>query len=899
MPSNDINFDTKLDRMFHASRYAERLCATNPSLIDDLRAHGHEALLINEIVKQAISGKNAVDLNPITALNTRLRRLRQRTLLRLIYRDINSLADLDEVVTTISALADFVLNAALNFHRLQVADKFSLSPAASAAAEARMIIVGMGKLGAYELNVSSDIDLIFVYAADGDATAERSWREFHAEVGKRVIRSIDEVTEDGFVFRVDMRLRPYGASGALVVSLAGLDTYFRAQARPWERYAWLKARAITGFASTIDDLGKMVTPFVYRRYHDYAAIEEMRDIHGQIRAEATKRNRLNDIKVGHGGIREIEFIVQMMQLVRGGREPRLQIASTREALRVIAQLGLMEAARTEKISAAYIFLRNLEHRLQYVDDAQTQALPTIDAEQLRIAQAMNFSDWAIFLAALNAHRTFVTSEFDAVFARTNEAASNVARADENALEANIHAVFDDTPIDNAIQQLITERIKQWHKSSRTQSLSPKLRSRLETLLPLALKASLGYDTTTTTAFRMFDLLDAVDKRETYLALMVEHPEVLTRIARIAHQSAWAADFLRKHPVLLDELLHSQATLINWDQERAALNANCQRLRGDTEALYEMLRHTKQVITLKLNIADIERRVGVMALSDELSMLADMLLAATLTLAWQHLKDVDADTPKGFAIIGYGKLGSKELGYASDLDLVFLYDEHSGISADRYAKLAQRLSSWLNTMTAGGVLYETDLRLRPDGASGLLVSSLSAFRDYQLNRAWTWEHQALTRARWCAGDAALVAPFDAIRAAVLCTPRDKVKLRAEIVAMRDKMRVEKKDRTDAFDLKHTRGGIVDVEFIVQYLILAYSHEHPEFLQNLGNFALLMRAGALGILDEDIAAEVAKAYLAYREKQHRARNNNQLKTWIAINDLSEERRAVVAAWVALLE
>ncbi len=906
MPLNIDSFDTKLARMFRASRNAERICAANPALIDDLREHGHQrgdmALPSDETVAQAAADKSAVELKLAAGFNTRLRRLRQRIMLRLIYRDINGLADLDEVVRTISALADFVLSAALNFHHPQVADKFSLSMAARADDNARMLIVGMGKLGAHELNVSSDIDLIFVHAADGEATAEKSWHEFHSEVGKRVIRSIDEVTEDGFVFRVDMRLRPYGASGALVVSLAGLDTYFRTQARPWERYAWLKARAITGAATTIEQLGQLVTPFVYRRYHDYAAIEEMRDIHNQIRAEATKRNRLNDIKVGPGGIREAEFVVQMHQLIRGGREPRLQIASTRDALAVIAQLGLLPEARVEKISTAYIFLRNLEHRLQYVDDAQTQALPTTDIDRARIAEAMNFADWATFTIALDGHREIISTEFDAVFARTNEVASAAGQDQETGLEANIRAVFDAMSINSGVQQSITERISVWRKSSRTQSLSPKLRNRLETLLPIALKASLTCDTTTMTAFRMFDLLDAVDKRETYLALLVEHPELLTRIARIAYQSAWAADFLRKHPVLLDELLRSQATLIDWDAERAGLTASCERLHGNTEALYELLRHTKQVITLKLNIADIERRVSVMALSDGLSMLADMLLAATLKLAWSHLKDSGSATameaPKGFAIIGYGKLGSKELGYASDLDLVFLYDEQSGVSADRYAKLAQRLSSWLNTMTSGGVLYETDLRLRPDGASGLLVSSLSAFSDYQRARAWTWEHQALTRARWCAGDVALAAPFDAIRATVLSMPREKAKLRAEIVAMRDKMRADKKDRTDALDLKHTRGGIVDVEFIVQYLILAYSHEHPEFLQNLGNFALLMRAGALGILDEDIAAEVAKAYLAFRETQHRARNNNQLKTWIALDDLAAERRAVVAAWVALL-
>jgi [glutamine synthetase] adenylyltransferase / [glutamine synthetase]-adenylyl-L-tyrosine phosphorylase len=884
-----MNFDNQLAQTFQASRYAERLCTANQSLVDDLREHGYAPLLIEKTALP--SAQNSEELN------ANLRQFRQRVMLRLIFRDVNGLADLNEVVTTISNLADFVLTTALDFHQREIADKFNLSATQRSDDNARLVIVGMGKLGAHELNVSSDIDLIFIHAEDGEANAEKSWHEFHAEIGKRVIRTIDDVTHDGFVFRVDMRLRPYGASGALVSSLAALDAYFRTQARPWERYAWLKARAITGADATIKALSSLVTPFVYRRYHDYGAIEEMRDIHGQIRAEATKRNRLNDIKVGPGGIREVEFVVQMHQLIRGGRESRLQIASTRESLDVIANLGLMDAARVTALHDAYVFLRNLEHRLQYVDDAQTQALPTTEFEQARIAQTMNFADWAAFDAALKTHRDIVTAEFENVFVKSADGENNIKTAPDSSLNANIHAAFEGISLDEAGKTTILARVAAWTSAARTATLSTKVRARMETLIPAALRAALSHDPSPTTAFRMFDLLDAIDKRETYLALLSEHPDVLNRVARIAAKSAWAADFLRKHPVLLDELLHHRNAVIDWSHERENLNTQTDRLTNDTEALYELLRHTKQVITLKLNIADIEGRVGVMALSDGLSMLADMLLEAALKLAWQNMKVAESPTPRGFAIIGYGKLGSKELGYASDLDLVFLYDENSGIASDKYAKLAQRLSSWLNTMTAGGVLYETDLRLRPDGASGMLVSSLNAFRDYQFTRAWTWEHQALTRARWCAGDATLAAPFDAIRNEVLSKPREREKLRQEIIEMRDKMRNEKKDRADQLDLKHTRGGIVDVEFIVQYLILAYSHEHPDFLKNLGNFALLMRAGALGILDEDIAAKVAKAYLAYREQQHLARNNNQLKTWVAIDVLSEERHAVMAAWSAL--
>lgn len=906
-------FDSQLAKTFRCSRYAERLCAADPARRDELRQGGSATFMAKSMrIEVAVASSSEADLH------RSLRMLRQRVMLRLIFRDINGLADLDEVLATISALADVTLAAALDFHCRAVADSFALSATARADAKAQPVIVGMGKLGAHELNVSSDIDLIFAYAEDGEANAERSWHEFHAEVGKRVIRALDAVDENGFVFRVDMRLRPFGDSGPLVSSLNAMESYFLAQARPWERYAWLKARAITGKTETTTALMNLVTPFVYRRYHDYGAIGEMRDLHAQIRAEATKRNRLNDIKVGPGGIREVEFIVQLHQLIRGGREHRLQLTSTREALSEIGRLGLLDAMRVEQLRDAYTFLRNLEHRLQYVDDQQTQALPVGDSERQRIAEAMNASDWPDFEAVLNAHRGVVTREFDALFAaaETTHATDKSARLEvgneadaqtATVLEASIHAVLGNMATDSAEAksvQAIIERALTWQRATRTRTLSERTRKRIAALIPAALKLALAEPAPPQTFFRVLDLLDAIDKRETYVALLAEYPEVLARVTHIAARSAWAAELLRRHPVLLDELRAPRSALaaIDWPMERARLAAECERAAGDTERLYEILRHTKQVITLKLNIADIEGRLGVMALSDELSALADMLLEATLVLAYQAIAPAAAgtgpDQPRGFAVIGYGKLGSKELGYASDLDLVFLYDAASGIPAETYGKLAQRLSGWLNTMTSGGVLYETDLRLRPDGAAGLLVSSIDAFRDYQQQRAWTWEHQALTRARWCAGDKALAAPFEAIRTTVLCTPRDRQKLRNEIVAMRDKMRAEKKDRADQLDLKHTRGGIVDVEFIVQYLILAYAHEHPEFLGNLGNFALLTRAGALGILDEDIAARVAKAYLAYRDRQHRARTNNEQKTWINLEELADERRAVMAAWTSLL-
>jgi [glutamine synthetase] adenylyltransferase / [glutamine synthetase]-adenylyl-L-tyrosine phosphorylase len=892
------NFDNQISRLFRASRYAERVLAWHPEWRDWLDSACRQSATIT--VKQLLSA--------ITAdkdIDSALRLARQRTMLAILCRDLNGLADFDEVATAISLFADGVVRIACETHRRALLAEFGAEFGMDELSD--LVVVGMGKLGGLELNVSSDIDLIFIHQADGEATADKSWHEFHTQLGKRIIRTLDNVDDHGFVFRVDMRLRPFGSSGPLVSSLATLQDYFVKQARPWERYAWLKARALTGVSANCESLNKLIQPFVYRRYHDYAAIDEMRSLHAQIRAEAAKRGKEDDIKVGRGGIRELEFVAQLNQLIRGGRDARLQTKSTREALSQLAQLSILPATTVEALQTAYLFLRNLEHRLQYLDDQQTQMLPSNDDDRMRIAEAMDFDDWAAFLSQLEHHRAVVTAAFEAAFGGNsgnggNEGLIPASVSSQNSLKTlACIGLFNLFQADS--QPTIEARYNTWQASARMASLSPKIRERLSVLIPRTIDAAAAVDPHHTTLFRLWDLIEAIDKRETYLALLIEYPNALARVALIAHKSAWAADFLRRHPILLDELVNARSTAaaLNWSDEKARLQAACDATDGDIERQYEILRHAKQVATLKLNIADIEGRLSVMSLSDELSALADMLLDVTLTLAWRTLNPSDPrdwQPPQGFAILGYGKLGSKELGYASDLDLVFLYDDRIEAGAEKFAKLAQRLASWLNTMTRGGVLYETDLRLRPDGAAGLLVSSLSAFRDYQSHRAWVWEHQALTRARWCAGDTNLIAEFDAIRRDVLATKRDRAVLKNDIITMRDKMRAEKKDKAAALNLKHTRGGIVDVEFIVQYLILAYANEHAEFLNNLGNYALLTRAAALGILDEDLAAKVGKAYLAYRERQHRARTNNESDTWIGLDELAGERRAVVSAWGALL-
>ncbi len=919
------DFDAGLKHLLVCSRFAERALHRTPSLaawLADASATRATALVEQferEAAEPAGASGGARPPPPASSLTAQddrdasfdrhLRQQREALMLLIMYRDLNELADLSEVMQAISAFADYVVNAARQRHHAALCAEWGIDANAPAS---DFIVVGMGKLGAHELNVSSDIDLIFVYPEDGDASASRSWHEFHAALGKRIIRSIDQLDADGFVFRVDMRLRPFGASGPLVVSLAGLTDYFITQARPWERYAWLKARAMCGQPAHIEALDALVQPFVYRRYHDFAAIDEMRNLHAQIREEAMRRGKQTDIKVGAGGIREVEFIAQLPQLIRGGREVALRTRSTIAALNELARSGLHTAEQHQQLRDAYVFLRNLEHRLQYLDDQQTQALPQDPDQQQRIAVAMHATDWTALMPTLDQHRRAVSALFDAAFGNGAAAANGETRlstgvSSQNAVETPVPASVLPAHVTDSPPE-VEMRLSVYRQSARRASLTGKLRARLDRLYERAMAM---HEASASTKLRLFNVFDAIDKRETYLALLDEYPRALERLSVIVAASAWAADLMKRHPILLETLTRPSATdRIDWALERAQIEAECDAVGDDVERQYDILRHARQRIMLRLFVDDIEGRSSVMALSDHLSALADMLLDITVQRAWHALLRASPslakgapNTPQGFAVIGYGKLGSKELGYQSDLDLVFLYDAQSTIgreSPELFARLTQRVNSWLNTMTPGGVLYETDLRLRPDGASGLLVSSIDAFVEYQARRAWTWEHQALTRARWCAGDVTLAAPFEAIRNGILSRPRDLAALREEIIAMRERMRAEKKDRSGedaALDLKNTVGGVVDVEFIVQYLILAYSHEHAEFLGNLGNFALINRAAALGILDEEQAAQLGKAYLAYRARLHQAQLNNERKAWIGLEELSAERRSVGQVWRAL--
>ncbi len=838
------------------SRYADRVLQARPDLAELLL---QTAPATREAIRGALEGD-------APGLGTRLRRVRERTLLTLAHRDLNGLAPLDEVFATMTALAEESIAAAV------------------ASTGTRLTVAGLGKLGGEELNVSSDVDLVFLHD-DDPAHAER-----YAAAGRKVIALLSELTADGSAFRVDMRLRPFGDSGPLVTSLAALEEYFVTHARPWERYAWLKARVVAGPA---EGVAPVVQPFVYRRYLDYGMLDAMRDLHARIFEAATRRGKADDIKVGTGGIREIEFVVQLHQMVRGGRDEGLRTPSTRRGLRAIAERGLVDPQRAAALSEAYAFLRKLEHRLQYYDDQQTQALPRDAGERALIAESMGHSSWESLAGELDSHRGRVQEAFNALFeAPTHEPAARLAAwlIDPQATPDAQGLAEDLREAGIREAEGVARRLIEFTRSRRYRSLSPNVRIRLERLLPAFVDAVAAEGGGEDTAARLLALFEAIDGREAYFALLLENPQVLKRAAHLVARSAWAARLLARHPILLDELTRTTAsfTATDWKAEHAQLAKESAALASDVERLLDHLRHFKQRHMLRFTIADIEGELPVMALSDELSALADTILGVVLSTAAAISPSPLGEGLPGFAIVGYGKLGGKELGYGSDLDIIFVYDENAGLPVDRLARIAQRVNTWLTSHTSAGVLYETDLRLRPDGASGLLVSSLTAFREYQMTRAWTWEHQALTRARFVAGDAALGARFEAVRDEVLARQTDGDKVFEEIDAMRRKMRIEQKSKSD--DLKHADGGLIDLEFSVQALVLAHGPKHAALRDNKGNHTLLKRAAELGLVESAIAVDAANAYLAMRARTHQAALNDEEAVRLKPGELEGEREAV---------
>ncbi|WP_310446762.1 bifunctional [glutamate--ammonia ligase]-adenylyl-L-tyrosine phosphorylase/[glutamate--ammonia-ligase] adenylyltransferase [Thiobacillus sp.] len=886
-----------LDRVARCSRFGRRLLEAQPQLADAVAAWIEQGVS-REAMQTFLAEPPPADE---AGLHQRLRQLRQRIWLAITARDLAGTADLAEVTAAYSALAEVCTTTALAFHHAVLAERHG-EPRDASGQPQQLVVVGMGKLGGGELNVSSDIDLIYLYPEEGNTDGGTSStprpltnHEFFIRLGRKLTAALSENTADGYVFRVDLRLRPWGDSGPFAMGFAMLEDYLVAQGRPWERYAWIKARPLTG--THHDALMEIVRPFVFRKYLDFDAFAAIRDLHVQIRREVARREMAHNVKLGPGGIREIEFTAQVFQLIRGGQIAALRQRPTLTVLAELARSGLMTTDAQQELAAAYDVLRRVEHRLQYLDDAQTQLLPDDAASQAMLAESMNLPDYAALIAMLDQHRHKVTRHFEQVFAAPQTDQNShplTAVCCGTADAATTHALLENAGYADPDRVLALLDTLRQHVAR----LSESTQQRLNTLLPPALEIIGSQPDPLATLERFATLLQAIARRSTYLALLGEYPAALRQLVRLLAASPWAAQMITRQPQLLDELIAPQhlMQLPDWTQLSAQLHAELDARPGDTEAQMDALRRFKQVQTLRLLAQDVAGRLTLEALSDHLSYLAATLLAETLARCWEGLKTRHRDSPR-FAIVGYGKLGGKELGYASDLDLVFLYDDDDARAQEIYARLAQRINTWLGTLTSAGMLYETDLRLRPDGASGLLVSSTAAFRDYQLHHAWTWEHQALTRARFVCGDADIGAHFEALRREILCAPRDVARLRDEVLTMREKMHAGHPNDSGLFDLKHDAGGIVDVEFSVQYLLLTHAHAFPELSDNVGNIALLKRVAALGLLPDGVALPAADAYRELRRLQHQIKLAGAEHARVDVTSVDGHPAAVRALWQAV--
>ena len=884
------------------SHFLAKLFATHPALIPEVAAAWLEPL--SEAALRAGLEPAAGDDG---ALKRQLRRLRQRAMAHIALRDLCGLAPLAEVVESMTLLADVTTNTALDHHHRQLAATYG-EPLDKAGQPQRLMVIGMGKLGGRELNVSSDVDYIFVYPEDGDTAGPKRIDnyDFFTRLGKRLIAALGEITADGQVFRVDMRLRPNGDSGPLVGSFDALENYFMTQGREWERYAWIKSRVMNSGPNAespalehwIRTLQRIPRPFVFRKYLDFGAINAMRDLHAQIRREVVRKDMADHIKLGPGGIREIEFIAQVFQLIRGGRDPALQARPTLAVLALLADRKLLPVETEAELRDAYVFLRRLEHRLQYADDQQTHILPGDPAARASLARSMACADWEALLAVLNDHRRKVGQHFEAVFSDPE--------AGEHPLTGLwLGQVDDDTAVE-ALGALgfrrpreAIARLAELRNGGRYQQLPGTNRSRLDAIGPRLIEAAGSTGDPDTTLTRCLRFVDEISRRGAYLALLQQYPLALKRVADMFCASSWGTDYLIRHPLLLDELLdprlYEMAT--DWAGFRAGLRHNLALNAGDTEREMDILREMHHAQVFRLLAQDLAGLQTIETLSDHLTELADIIVQETLPLCWAKVRNRHCATPK-FAVIGYGKLGGKELGYASDLDLVYLYDDDDQDAGENYTRLGQRLNTWLSSQTAAGTLFETDLRLRPSGDAGLLAVSIDAFRDYQIRHAWTWEHQALTRARYCAGDAEIGARFEVIRCEILRQSRDLAKLRGEVIAMRQKMYDAKASNSATeFNLKHDPGGIIDVEFIVQYLVLGHAHKHPELTGNLGNIALLRIAGELGLIDPAQGKAAGDAYREYRRRQHLKRLSATPKGREPREEVEREIAAVDLLWRAV--
>jgi glutamate-ammonia-ligase adenylyltransferase len=902
-PPEDPLFIEILKRNFAFSDFMTRSLTRNPELLRDFiesgdlerpYAEGEYARKLKSALSDPAPPQNEEELSLI------LRRLRSREMCRIAWRDLSSWADLEETMVNLSALADACLDQALSVLYDWECRRSGI-PYGTDQSRQFLVVFGMGKLGGQELNFSSDIDLIFAYPKTGvTKDGPRSIRneEFFARLCRSLIKVIGAATPTGIVFRVDMRLRPFGESGPIVMTFDAMEDYYQTQGREWERYALIKARVAAGDKEAGAAILSRLRPFVYRRYLDYGVFESLRDMKKKISIEVQREKLEKNIKLGPGGIREIEFFGQIFQLIRGGVTPVLQEQRIMKVLSVLAQEKHVTQDVCSELLAAYVFLRKTENRIQEFSDQQTHNLPSDAIGKLRLSVSMGFSNWTLFSDQLEQHMEVVHFHFNRLLGSGELTdPEDPERKVINNLDLlwktqdkddSSHAFLRSLGFDNPAQVL--HLLDNLHNDHATRALSSEGQTRLDKLMPLVLKEVGASEDPDLVLVRIIDLIKAVERRTNYLALLLENPPALVHLVKLANASPWIISFLSRHPVLLDELLDPR-TLYS-PPERADLKRAVHKIienapSHDLEQQIIELCIFKQVNILRVAAADVTGALPLMRVSDYLTEIAEIILGKVLDLAWNSLVakhgaplcllNGEKTCDKGFSIIGFGKLGGIELGYGSDLDLVFMHTGAEGQTRGGaqpidnsyfFSRLGQKIIHILTASTPAGRLYETDMRLRPNGSSGVLAANIKAFKDYQGTKAWTWEHQALVRARALCGDSNLTKHFEQIRRDILVRPRVCAKLRKEVAGMRERMRKELlKFEPGFFDIKQGRGGIVDIEFMVQYLVLLNAHGHVELTKWTDMVRLLESLADLCIIDLQAHKILKKAYLSYRSAVHK--------------------------------
>ncbi|CZF83940.1 Glutamate-ammonia-ligase adenylyltransferase [Grimontia celer] len=854
-----------------------------------------------------------------------LRRFRRREMVWLAWHDFNDAISLDDGLAHLSKLAEAMIMEAYGWLYRFCCNEWG-TPCDADGNPQPMLILGMGKLGGGELNFSSDIDLIFTYPENGETQGARrsiANAQFFTRLGQRLIKALDQQTYDGFCYRVDMRLRPFGDSGPLVMSFAALEDYYQEQGRDWERYAMIKARVMgkEQFAC-YQTLRQMLRPFVFRRYIDFSAIQSLRRMKAMIRSEVRRRGLTDNIKLGAGGIREIEFIVQSFQLIRGGRDPILRKRGLFITLNAIRELELLPEKEADTLEASYRYLRRVENLLQAIGDKQTQTLPDNDRDRLRLAVAMGETEWDALREKIAFHMQGVHDIFDNLIGDEEE-------NEEEKIGAEFSEIWDAARDPDLVEKILSDMQAQsaedqakallrFKEELAKRTLGPRGREVVNRLMPLMLSHIVCRTDAMAVLERVLKLLVRIATRTTYLELLDEHHGAITQLVRLCSASPMVAEQLANYPILLDELLDLQH-LYNptpLDQYRNELFDFLARIpEEDMEQQMENIRQFKQTQLLRIAAADIADVLPVMKVSDHLTYLAEAIVEAVVNQAWYQMTEkygqpshLSGRDGRGFAVIGYGKVGGIELGYNSDLDVVFVHDCPDNTYTDGpkeidsrqfYLRLAQRIVHLFSTRTASGVLYEIDTRLRPSGASGMLVTTLESFEEYQNEEAWTWEHQALVRTRLVYGDALLTKGFADVRKRVLTKERDVDALRKEVVEMRHKMRdhLGSKEK-DKFHIKQDPGGITDIEFMTQFFVLANANDEPALTRWSDNVRILEDMAQAGILSTPQALTLRDAYVAMRDEIHRL---NLLDASVEVEDSAfiAEREAVKAAWEEWME